>query len=189
MKKNKHLLLLIVATTFLLNCSRPSALMKTDMSVFANEGMIAGSFSLENRKTIAPSYKLNYVQIESESNSGMFANKLEENSKTNFLYNRGQVDFGIMNGDFKEGDKNVYLFNIVNKSGKYKFYEIEAFLNTGAMQSTSKLPIDIKFEIVRGKINYLGEINYNVKQAYVKLLDQIERDRLKFIEINPKIKF
>jgi hypothetical protein len=118
----------------------------------------------------------------------MFADKLNEN-KTNFMYNRGQINFGNSNGDFKEGDKNVFLFNIVKTAGRYKIYEIETFLNTGSMQSTKKIPVDIKFEIVAGKIKYLGEINHKVKENITQIVDNIERDRLKFQEKNPNIKF
>ena len=188
MKKRNLLIIILIVTNILFSCSTPSASMKSDMSIFSREGMIVGSFSLENRNTISPSFKLNYIQIESETSTNMFADLLNEN-KTNFLYNPGQVNFGSSNGDFKEGDKNVFLFNIVKTAGKYRIYEIEAFLNTGYMQSTKKLPVDIKFEIVAGKIKYLGEINYNVKESIIKIIDNIERDRLKFQEINPKIKF
>ncbi|RTY83117.1 hypothetical protein EKL97_02970 [Flavobacterium sp. LS1P28] len=188
MKINKRNLSILIITNILFSCSTPSASMKSEMNTFSKEGMITGSFSLENRKTISPVYKINYVQIESETSTNMFADKLNE-KKTNFLYNPGQITFGSTNGDFTEDDKNVYLFNIVKTAGKYRIYEIEAFLNTGYMQSTKKIPVDIKFEIMAGKIKYLGEINYNVKENIIKIIDNIERDRLKFQEINPNIKF
>jgi hypothetical protein len=178
----------LIITKILFSCTAPSASMKSEMSIFSREGMIAGSFSLENRKTISPVYKINYMQIESETPTKMFANTLDE-KKTNFLYNPGQINFGSTNGDFKEDNKNVYLFNIVQKPGKYKIYEIETFLNTGYMQSTKKRPVDIKFEIIAGKIAYLGEINFNVQENIIKIINSIERDRIKFQEINPKIKF
>jgi len=188
MKKRNLILIILITTIVLFSCSKPSDSMKSEMSIFSREGMIVGSFSIENRKTISPSFKLNYIQIESESSTKMFADKLNEN-KTNFMYNRGQINFGNSNGDFKEGDKNVFLFNIVKTAGRYKIYEIETFLNTGSMQSTKKIPVDIKFEIVAGKIKYLGEINHKVKENITQIVDNIERDRLKFQEKNPNIKF
>lgn len=188
MKINIRNLSILIIINILFSCSTPSASMKSEMNTFSKEGMITGSFSSKNRKTISPVYKINYVQIESETSTNMFADKLNE-KKTNFLYNHGQINFGSTNGDFTEDDKNVYLFNIVTTAGKFKIYEIEAFLNTGYMQSTKKIPVDIKFEIIAGKTNYLGEINYNVQKNVVKTINNIQRDRLKFEKKNPNIKF
>jgi hypothetical protein len=95
----------------------------------------------------------------------------------------------LSNGDFREDGKWIFLYTITKPAGKYNFYEIEIFLNSGYGQSTWKMPVEIPFEIEEGKVKYLGELNLNVKKGEIRLLDKIDRDRTKFQELYPSIVF
>ena len=183
-------LLLFCFTNLFFSCAPiPSSNMKTDMSHFKKEGMIAGTLSLEDKRLMSD-YTLRYVQIESGASKNRFSDMLNE-KKTDFIYNPGEVKFGYSEGDFKEGDKDVYLFNIVQTAGKYRIYELNIFHNSGSQlnQYKHKVPVDITFEIEDGKIKYLGEINISIKDQETKLINNIERDRVKFKEKNPNIIF
>ena len=174
--------------SFFISCVPPSAKMKTSMSPFTKDGMAVGSFSIENKRLLTPRCKLKYIQIEAGRESAKFVNELNV-KKTKFVYNTGFIDFGITTGDFKDGNKNVFIFNVVKTAGIYKMYAVEMYYNSGVGESTTILPIDIKFEILEGKIKYFGEVNINIKQNEAKLLNNIERDRLKFQELKPEIQF
>jgi len=186
----KKATLLLILINLLHSCAPlPSTNLKTEMSQFKKEGMIAATFSLDDKRALSE-YTLKYVQIEGSVFKSQFFDQLNE-KKTDFVYNNGQVKFGYSGGDFKEGDKDVYLFNIIKPAGKYRIYELDIFHNSGSQlnQYSHKIPLDITFEIVEGQINYLGEININIKEKVTKLLNRIDRDRGKFQEINPNIIF
>lgn len=190
MKKTFYLFLLLTLMNLFFSCvALPSSSMKTSMSIFNKEGMIAGTFSLQD-KNLLTSYTLHYIQIEAGAEKTKFVNVLNT-PNTTFMYNRGEVKFGNSKGDFKENEKDVYLFNIVEPAGKYRIYELEMFHNSGSlyMQYTKKMPLDITFEIEEGKIKYFGEINISVKDQKIKLINNIERDRIKFNEKNSEITF
>ena len=153
-----------------------------------NEGMIVGTISLENRTLVPPrkffAYKAeklpfteNKKTIDSLAKSGHYED----------FY--GSVVIQSEDGDFFDEKKAIYYFTIVKPAGNYHFYNLRIFLNTGYMQSTQLIPLNIPFEIEKGKVNYLGEIKYNVKNGTVEVINKIERDRLKFKEKFPEIKF
>ena len=104
--------------------------MKTNLRSFKIAGMITGTISLEDNRLLS-SYTLRYIQIESVDYNAKFVDVLNS-QKTNFVYNKGQVKFGFSEGDFKEGKKDVYFFNVVEPAGKYKIYELEIFHNSGS---------------------------------------------------------
>ena len=185
----KTLLLFCLINLFLRCAPLPSSNMKTEMSSFKKEGMIAATLSLEDKRLLSE-YTLRYIQIESSVFKSKFFDALNEN-KTSFIYNNGQVKFGYSKGDFKENNKDVYLFNIVQPAGKYRIYELDIFHNSGSQlnQYSQKVPLDITFEIEDGKVKYLGEINISLKNQKANLINNIERDRIKFKEINPNILF
>ena len=188
MKKTLFLLFIFI-NSFISCAPLPSSNMKTDMSSFKKEGMIAGTLSLEDKRTLSE-YKLIYVQIQSGTNKNIFSDMLNE-KKTDFVYNRGEVKFGYSGGDFKEGNKDVYLFNIIKPDGKYRIIELDIFHNSGSQlnQYSHKIPVDITFEIEEGKVKYLGEIKISINEQKTKLVNKIERDRIKFKEKNSNIAF
>ena len=184
----KKIIILIATVSFLNGCvSLPSENTNTFMDESKKEGMIVGTISLEDRKSIATGHYFFYAN---DSIKKKLAIK-EYDAALN--YNSTKWKYGIiiqnLKGDFTEDKKWVYMFTIVKPEGKYNFYEIEIFLNSGYMQSTWKMPINIPYEIEAGKVKYIGEINLKVKKGTLDIIDKIERDRIKFKEKFPNISF
>jgi hypothetical protein len=183
--KNK---ILIISTIFLfIGCAIPSKNIVSSISNPTKDGMIVGTISLEDRKSTASGH---YFFFGNDSIKKKIALKEYDAPLT---YNSTKWKYGLIirnsKGNFKEGKKDVYLFNIVKPAGKYSFYELEIFLNSGYMQSTLKMPIDLPFEIEAGKTKYIGEINLKVKKGQIQIIDNITRDRIKFKEKFPNIVF
>lgn len=187
-KNMKKIIFLIAIVPFLNGCvSLPSETTKTFMDESKKEGMIVGTISLEDRKSIASGHYFYYA-------NDSIKNKLALKEYDAIMaYNSTKWKYGIIirnsEGDFTEDKKWGYMFTIVKPEGKYNFYEIEIFLNSGYMQSTWKIPINLPFEIEAGKVKYIGEINLKVKKGELNIIDKIERDRMKFKEKFPNISF
>ncbi|WP_374542277.1 hypothetical protein [Flavobacterium sp.] len=189
MKKILIKLLLFASISLMIGCvALPSESMKTFMDSSKKEGMIVGTISIENRKKIAERHSFRFKR---EGLPNILTSKLVDSLKINNVWENSynSIVVGNSSGDFKEDEKQVFLFSIVKPAGKYEFYEIEIFLNTGYMQSTWNMPIKMPIEIEEGKVKYLGEINLKVKKGELRLLNNIERDRIKFKEKFPDIKF
>jgi hypothetical protein len=175
---------------FLFSCGTlPSESVKTSMDISKKEGMLVGTISLENRKTISPDY---VFRVKKKDLPELLTVKVYDSLKAlgNYEYNYGGIVIDKPKGDFVEGDKWVYLFNVVRPAGKYDFYQISLLLNTGYMKSTHDIPISkIPFEIEEGKVKYIGEIKLDAKNFVIEVLDKYERDRDKFKEKFPSIVF
>nr|WP_315220921.1 hypothetical protein [uncultured Flavobacterium sp.] len=166
----------------------PSESLKTFMDSSKKEGMLVGTISLENRRIISPDF---VFRIKKKDLPHILTVKVNDSLKAlgDYQYNYGGIIIDKAKGDFIENDKWVYLFNIVRPAGKYEFHQLSLLLNTGYMQSTHNLPMQIPLEIEEGKIKYIGEIKLNVKKGEIEVLDKIERDRIKFKEKYPSIIF
>ena len=55
--------------------------------------------------------------------------------------------------------------------------------------STIKIPIDMKFEIEKGKVTYFGELKINTQKKSYTRESQIDRDREWFAKKIPQIQF
>lgn len=184
----KKTLLSIIIIVSIFGCVRlPSNDLKTEINSSNREGMIVGTISLEDRKLIATGHYFFYANdsIRNKIAEREYDATLKSNSTK---WNHGII-ISNSNGDFKEGEKQIYLFTIVRPEGKFNFYEIEIFLNSGYMQSSWKLPIDLPFEIQAGKTKYIGELNLKVKKGAFQVLNEIDRDRMLFLEKFPAIIF
>jgi hypothetical protein len=177
-------ILLIFTSCVTINYER----VKTFIDSNKKEGMLVGTISLENRKSIAGrhSFSFNKANLPNELNV-----VIHDSLKNKPNYSDYYDNVNLMNGegDFEEDGKLIYLFNIVKPAGKYKFYQINIFLNSGNMQSSWTMPIEIPFQIEEGKTKYIGEINLKVKKGELQILNKIDRDRLKFKEKYPTINF
>ena len=126
---NKIILLLALIPFFNGCVSLPSETTKTSMDASKKEGMIVGTISLEDRKDIAAGHYFYYA-------NDSIKNKLAiRQYDATMKYNSTKWKYGIIiqnsKGDFTEDKKWVYMFTIVRPEGKYNFYEIEIFLNSG----------------------------------------------------------
>lgn len=183
----KNIFLSIVLLSLSSCVTMPSESLKSKIDNPNKEGMIVGTISLEDKKSIATGH---YFFFANDS----IRNKIALREYDAIMkYNSTKWKYGVIiqnsAADFKEDQKSVYLFTIVKPPGKYNFYEFELFLNSGYMQSTWKMPIDLPFEIEAGKTKYLGEINLKVKKGELQLIDRIERDRIRFKQKFPHIIF
>lgn len=182
----KSIILLLLAIS-LSGCYVRPAQVPSTMDLSNNEGMIVGTLSFENEFMASESNVFFYAN---DSIADLLSKKqydaiLKQNSsKYKYsIYRPGH------RGNFTEEGKEIYYFSIVKPAGKYRFYASEIFRNSGYMQSTIVLPIDIPFEIEKGKVKYLGELNLNEKKGEIKLLDKRERDKARFNERYPTIPF
>jgi hypothetical protein len=89
--------------------------------------------------------------------------------------------------DFFDGEKAVYFFSIEEPEGKYGFTKLGIFENGGFIQSSMGIPIDIGFEIEKGKVKYLGEIYVDYNQSFIGLNNESERDIRKLNEKFPNL--
>ena len=170
-------------------CATPSKNLQSTIDDPEHNGMLLGTISLEDRKFFAAGHYFYFANdslrnVISEKEQDYFFRKFSGKVKTD---NR----ISILNAspDFKEGDKWVYLFNLVRPAGAYSIYEVEIYSNSGTAQSSIRVPVHIPFEIEPGKISYIGEINFKGKTGHIQVLDQRERDRARFKEKAPDIDF
>lgn len=169
----KKILLLTVFALFLSCATQPSQNIPQSFSAKSNEGMIIGSIAFENEKPIFNSYtflysgpgKKNYISIHPE-----------QTIKWKFK------------PDFFDNNKAVYLFSISGIPGNYEFTILKFFENGGFVTYNLTAPINVSFEIEKGKVKYLGEIYVNYNQQIIQLNDQKERDLPKINEMFPYLK-
>lgn len=138
----------------------------------SNEGMVIGAVTIQNEKPIFNGYTFFYS---GQSKRGMINICPEQTVKMKFK------------PDFFDNDKAVYYFSISAVPGTYKFYELSLFSNGGFMQSTKWIPLDIDFEIEKGKVKYIGEIYVNYNKEIYQLRDNKNRDLPKLKEIFPSL--
>lgn len=169
----KKLFTLLILTITLISC-KTLAVENADEKVSEKKnGMIVGTISIENRRNIVQWHTFLYA-------NDSIVKMIDEGLRPRYGWREHEIVLKKRKGDFQEGDKWIYMFQILKPEGQYKFHSIELFLNSGYMQSTQSMRIDIPFEVEPGKVKYLGEISLNVKSGRVELTDKIERDRIKF---------
>ena len=168
----KFLALLFLTTTLISCKSLPAENADAKVSEKKN-GMIVGTIAIENRRNIVTMHTFLYA-------NDSIVQMIDEGLNPKFKWRENEITVSKRKGDFQEGDKWVYMFQILKPEGHYKFHSISLFLNSGYMQSTQTMRIDIPFDVEPGKVKYLGEISLDVKKGRVQLTDKIDRDRLKF---------
>lgn len=140
--------------------------------------MIVGSIAFKNEKPIFNGYMFYYTGdgIEKISVRKMVRINPEQMVKMKFK------------PDFFDGEKAVYYFSIQEPEGSYEFSNFRIHENGGYIQSTTDTPIDIEFQIEKGKVKYIGEIYVDYNQSFIGLNDETERDSKKLSEKFPNLK-
>jgi hypothetical protein len=170
----KNLRLIIVFTVvFFYGCSTPSKNLISTYNIENNEGMIVGTICLE--KKMYNIFSFYYCDDLTSVNN-------YPNFKDWFTYKNSI-------GDFNENGNVYYLFTIPKTAGKYKFYKIKIYNNMRNDPSTIEIPIDMKFNIEKGKTTYFGELKVNTSKKSYTVENQIERDRTWFAKKAPLIQF
>ena len=162
------LLLLVV-----IGCSAPSKNLQTTFDESKNEGMIVGTVCIENKTYNG--YTFAYTDL----------------VPSNFDYGNINGEFAYKNssGDFKEKGKTYYLFSIVKPAGKYKFSKIKIYDNTRQEQSTWDVPLEMNFEIEKGKTTYFGQLTVNTQEKKYTIENKLDRDKTWFNQKAPQIQF
>ncbi|SCY94206.1 hypothetical protein [Flavobacterium caeni] len=142
-------------------------------------GILVGTVAIKNKRTIASKH---YFLFANDSIKTYLDKKVRE--PTIWKANLTQYKYSLQADDFlwKKDKTWYYSFKIMIPAGVYTFYELEIFQNTGYMQSTIKAPIqdyNIVFEVKPGQINYLGELNLEMKTWNIYLENEYERDKVK----------
>jgi len=170
----------------LASCDTPSDFIRTKFIPNKKEGMIVGTLCTK-KKIFGPDlYTLFFARDTSIT-------RLVSSKETFFKARDTRGKFSISAGrykpDFKVGKEKIFLFNIVKPAGKYNFFELELFYNSGAIQSKEVIQIDYPFEIMEGETKYIGELDIDLNDYIIRLDNEIERDRKYFNSKFPTIKF
>ncbi len=171
--------LLLLIMTFLLSCAtQPSTKIPTNFDQNSNEGMIIGTIAFKNEKPIFNGYFFYYI--------GKDDKKTSHNKMINI--NPEQIVKMKFNPNFYDNEKAVYYFSITQPPGDYKFVNLGIFENGGYIQSSQSIPMDISFNIEKGKIKYLGEIYVDYRNQLIILNDEKSRDIPKISNEFPNLK-
>jgi hypothetical protein len=166
-------LLLIAITALLLGCSSPYKKLNTTYNPENNEGLIVGTICIEKKL-----YNI-FTFMYSDDLPG---STNYPNQKDSFTYKNSVGDV-VQNGNI------YYFFSIAKPAGKFKFYKIKIYNNMRNDPSTIEIPIDMKFNIEKGKTTYFGELHINTQKKSYTVENQIERDRQWFAQKLPQIQF
>ena len=166
----------------------PPNLVSTNLRAENKEGMIVGTISLEDRKSWVSQLYFFYSNVDSSLvNSGNIKNNKQNKYKSDDVVKLdGTFKFV---GNFEENGKLIFLFSIIRPEGKYSFNQLDLFKNSGYRQSMDGIKINYPFEIEKGKTKYIGELNVKLRAEEVRLLNSIDKDRLRFRALFPSINF
>ncbi len=171
----KKIILFIAVAALLFGCSTQKVNIPTDYNKENGEGMIVGTICIENK---------NYSEYTFVYCDDIPAVADYPNEKDKFSLQYAMPHFVV--------DKKAYfLFSIPKPVGKYKFYKVHVFDTTNQEVKQFDVPMNTKFEVVKGKTTYLGQINVNIKtkDSDFSVSDQADRDRAWFAEKVPQIQF
>ena len=158
--------------------SQPSSSIPQTFNSQLNEGMVIGSIAFKNERPIFNGYMFYYIgeNIKKITSSKMISISPEQIVKMKFQPN------------FFDNDKAVYFFSITEIPGNYSFVTLRLFENGGFVQSSANIPIDIKFNIEKGKVKYLGEIYFDYNKGLIETSDKRDRDLPRLKELYPSLK-
>ena len=173
----KTLMILILAILINSCATLPSTKIPQSFSTNNENGMIIGTIAFKNEKPIFNGYMFYYTGngIKRETANKMIRINPEQMVKMKFK------------PDFYDGDKAVYFFSIQESEGQYSFSNFRIHENGGYTQSTADIPIDISFEIEKGKVKYLGEIFVDYNQSLIELNNESKRDLYKLQDKFPNL--
>lgn len=151
--------------------SAPYKKLTTSYNANNNEGMIVGTICLES-KTYR-SYTFEYKDV---------LPSISDYGNVN-----GQFSVRNAPGDFKERRKIYFLFTVVKPAGKYKFSKIKIYDNTRHEQMLFDIPLEMNFEIEKGKTTYFGQLTVNTKKKKYTVENKLDRDKTWFAQKLPQI--
>lgn len=168
----KKIYYLVLGLGLLYGCSGPAKKLKTSFNS-ESEGMVVGTICLE--KKMYNIFSFYYCDDKPSINN-------YPNLQDSFTY-RNSV------GDFNKKGNVYYLFSVTKPAGKYKFFKIKIYNNMRNDPNIIEIPVDMKFEVEKGKTTYFGEMHINAKTRKTSVNNEIERDRQWFAKKLPTVKF
>lgn len=72
--------------------------------------------------------------------------------------------------------KRCIFFSIIQPPGDYNFVSLGIFENGGYILSHQFIPLNINFNIEKGKVKYFGEIYVDYRNQSILFSDQKDRD-------------
>lgn len=161
------IIVLIIVFLVTISCATlPSKNIPQEINTNSNDGMIVGTMSFKNEKPIFNGYLYFYT---GEDIDNFYGQKLVRINPEQTLKMKFKPDFF-------DNDKAVYFFSIKEKYGKYQFTTFRLFSNGGFSNSTLDIPINIDFNIEKGKVKYFGELYFDYKNKKLSLSNQGFRD-------------
>ncbi|WP_321372849.1 hypothetical protein [uncultured Draconibacterium sp.] len=174
----KHYLIILLGLLINSCATLPSLKIPQSFNPNDSEGVIIGAIAFKNEKPIFHGYSFYYT--------GNGITKINENNMVRIVpESTVKMKF---KPDFFDGDKAVYYFSIQEPEGQYAFSNFKIFDQGIYVSSTKNIPMDIKFNIEKGKVKYLGEIYVDYNQSLIKLNNEKERDIKKMNEQFPNLK-
>lgn len=146
--------------------SIPSASIPEISGHVGDQGLVFGSFSIENEKPIFNRYVLYFESDSTEAQKG----------KNRITVRPEQIYKMKLKPDFFDGTKAVHFFGFKKPPGNYRFTKMLILRNNGMRVSSAEIPFDLSFEVTSGEINYLGEVHFIHHLGRLQLSDQSGRD-------------
>ena len=179
MNNNKSQYLLFLLTMLFLNScvsvKLPSKEIPKDIEMSNDEGIVIGAISIDKRNYTNGAYFYYGNEYGSEDDKPGIVSIVPP-----------QTWYVHFEPDLFDGDKAVHYFKIKRKLGKYQFFARRTFKNGYQAAETITYEINMPFEIEKGKIKYIGEINCKRDQSY-EINDKSERDIPKLKQMFPTI--
>ncbi|WP_333661734.1 hypothetical protein [Chishuiella changwenlii] len=163
----KQFLYCLCICLFASSCATlPSKNIPQELDLNTNDGMIVGTLSFKNQKPIFNSYLYFYTGNDIDRFYGQKSVRInpEQTIKMKFK------------PDFFDQEKAVYYFSIKEKEGKYQFTFLRVSSQTSYKHTLLDIPINIDFNLEKGKVKYFGEIYFDYSNKNIILSDQSLRD-------------
>jgi len=168
MKKTLYISFISLVVLTLNSCATaPSKHIPEHFSAKESHGLVIGTIAIKDERPRFNGYFLYYSEEGKENVNldRMIAIQPEQIIKMKF-----KPDF------FDEG-KAVYYYAIEMAPGRHSFTMMRLFENGGQFQSNERIPIDVPFTSVSGKITYVGQLELDYRDdRRIKLIDKSERD-------------
>jgi len=147
--KNTYILPLLL---LLMGCNTANDVMPATFTPSAEKGLAIGTITFEGDTPVNDIYRFFY-----KSQTG--DKKFKKSNEGKIVINGRDNKNGGFNGDFNS--KKSYLFVIEREPGSYAFtqYNYLDHIGSNGMVSSSK-EFAIPFEIKKGEITYIGELDY-----------------------------
>jgi hypothetical protein len=170
-----YIYLFLITLAFNSCVTLPSKKILDDLEMNDEEGIVIGAISVDKR-TYSHGVHLYYSKIGETDKKKTYSIKIIPPQLVHVHYKP----------DFFDGFKAVHYFKIKKPKGQYAFYAkmIEHHKVNEYGYATGR--IDFPFEVEKGKIKYIGELNFTENESF-EANKNPERDLNKLKEMFPSL--